>query len=119
MPSPAEIAAVRAVVDAYTVASNTADPVACAATFHPKGVMNGFLGDTLLVGGPEPFYDALKQGGPSPAYTSETTSITVTGRIATATMVEDGLLGANFVTHLQLLKSEGEWRIIAKLFTTI
>ncbi len=48
--------AIRKVIDNYITGTFKADIVSLQACFHPKAVMNGYLGDDLLLGGPEPFF---------------------------------------------------------------
>jgi ketosteroid isomerase-like protein len=117
-------AAVRAVLDKYADAVYHADVETLKNTFHPRAVMNGYLGDKLLLGGPEPFLADIG-GHPSMAnsgapFKAEFSAILVSGRTATATLEENGFFGnGHFVNYFHLLNEGGEWKIISKTFESL
>lgn len=108
---------VREVVQAYIDATRRCDADRMRGVFHPRAAMNGFLGEEAMVGSPEPFFDALaSQTVPQPGYRAVIESVEVNGRTATATLREDGCLGASFVNHFHLVELDSVWCIVAKLF---
>jgi len=110
---------VREVVQAYVDATRHCDADGMRGVFHPRAAMNGFLGEQAMIGSPEPFFDALaSQGGPQPGYRAVIEAVEVNGRTATATLCEDGCLGASFVNHFHLVELDSGWCIVAKLFET-
>ncbi len=111
-----DIAAVKAVVGNYIKGTATSDPALLQSLFHESAVMSGYLGPELLLGGPRPFFDAIAKNEVGPDYSGEITELSITGRTATATLVEDNLYGLSFVNAFHLLKIEGRWTITAKLF---
>ena len=116
--------AVRKVLDAYTEAVFRADVETLKNIFHPAAVMNGYLGDHLLVGGPEPFLADIG-GRPAMAdsgapFKTEWTAVHVSGRTATATLEENGFFGSGrFVNYFHLLLAGGEWKIVSKTFESL
>ena len=118
-----EQAAVRMVVQQYIDGTYQGDVKALRDCFHPKAVMNGYLGDQLLVGGPEPFFENMEKA-PSMAeggapYQGEIASLDVVGNVASVTIKETGFGGTMaFTDYFHLLKDQGEWKIISKTFTT-
>ena len=109
--------AVSAVVEAYVAACSAADTEALQAVFHPDANMSGYLAGQLLTGTPAPFIDAVANNpAPGPDYQSQISDVQVSGNIATATLREQGYMGLAFTNHFQLLKSDGQWSIVAKLF---
>ncbi len=108
--------AVKAVVSDYIRGTAESDPERLKSVFHEKAVMSGYLGPDLLLGGPEPFFEAIGQRKIGPDYRAEITEITVVGQTATATIVEDNLYDLSFVSTFHLLKVEGAWTITSKLF---
>ena len=118
-----EEAAVRMVVQQYIDGTYQGDVKALKDCFHPKAVMNGYLGDQLLVGGPEPFFENI-ENNPSMAeggapYQGEIASLDVVGNVASVTIKETGFGGTMvFTDYFHLLKDQGEWKIISKTFTT-
>lgn len=116
--------AVREVLDRYTEAVYRADVYTLKEIFHPAAVMNGYLGDKLLVGSPEPFLADI--GGRTPMadddapFRTEWTAVHVAGRTATATLEETGFFGSgHFVNYFHLLLDGGEWKIVSKAFESL
>jgi ketosteroid isomerase-like protein len=117
-------AEVRAVLDRYAEAVLRADVKTLTGTFHPQAVMNGYLGDKLLLGGPEPFLADIGSHPPmadsSVPFKTEWTAVHVSGRTATATLEENGFFGAgHFVNYFHLLREDGEWKIVSKTFESL
>ena len=116
--------AVREVLDRYAEAVYRGDAETLKTIFHPKACMNGYLGDMLLLGGPEPFIADIaghppmaESGAP---FKAEFSAIHVSGRTATATLHEDGFFGsAKFVNYFHLLNDGGEWKIVSKTFESL
>ena len=116
--------AVRAVLDRYADAVLRGDAETLKHLFHPAAVMNGYLGDKLLVGTPEPFLADI--GGHPPMaesgvpFKTEWTAVHVSGRTATATLEENGFFGSgHFVNYFHLLNEGGEWKIVSKTFESL
>lgn len=121
-----DVAAVREVMDKYTEGTWTADEAMLRNIFHEKAVMNGYVGDQLMLGTPQPFYDDMaklaSKGKSFKArglpYKSELVSINVYGQVAAAVVQEKGYAGAlSFTDAFHLIKVEGQWKIFSKLFT--
>lgn len=123
MPSPTEIAAVRAVLEAYMDANWTGDADALRAVFHPHAVVCSVADDQAVVAPAGPTLDSVDPiVAPSRVgedYRAEIVSIHLTGKAASAVMVEDHLLGHNYINHFQLLFAGGGWRIVARTFVTV
>lgn len=111
-----DVAEVEAVLRAYEDGTRERDPETLRAVFHEGAVMSGWLGPDFLVGGPEPFYDALRAQEVGPDYTSRVTAVDVVGATARARTVEDGLFGLSFVNEFHLARGPEGWRIVSKLF---
>ncbi|MCC8086930.1 MAG: nuclear transport factor 2 family protein [Clostridium sp.] len=95
-----------------------------SSCFPESAKMTGYLGDTLVDGTPEPFFEDMASG-PSMAlgkepYEAEIQFIHITGRTASAAVHETGFRGNTCLTdYFQLLKLEdGSWKIVSKTFTT-
>lgn len=112
-----DVRAVKAVVEAYAKGTATRDIDLLKQAFHPQALMSGYFGPDLLVGGPEPFYAQL-EGNPHPddSYAHDIVEISVTGSTAVARLIEDNLYGLSFVNDFHLLKQDGKWSIVSKLF---
>jgi len=121
MPAPREFAAIREVLQDYMEGSYTANLELLRSVFYPEATMSGLMANNELeVGTPQPFYDELeetascrKMGEP---YEAEIGYIHITGKAASASLIEDNLLGRNYVNHFHLLKISGDWKIISKTY---
>ena len=110
-----DVAAVKAVVQDYIKGTADSDPDLLRSVFHENAVMSGYLGPDLLLGSPEPFYQAIGARKVGPEYQADITEVTVTGRMATATIVEDNLYDLSFMNTFHLLKLDTGWTITSKL----
>ena len=117
-------AAVRKVMEEYVDATFRADVGVLRSTFHPAASMAGYLGDDLLVGTPEPFFDDIgsrpSMAGSDAPYKADVSAIQVAGRVASATVEESGFFGAmSFVNFFHLLNVDGDWKIVSKTFQSL
>ena len=123
MPSPNDYASVRTVIDNYIKGTYSADTDLLKRCFHPNAVMSGYYRGDLDIGSPQPFFDQLeselspKSSGED--YQAEISFIHIAGRMASAGLVEDNLLGTNYVNHFHLLKIDDQWRIISKIYVDV
>jgi Putative lumazine-binding len=111
---------VRAAMQLYFDGARDGDVEKVRRAFHPQARMSGYLQGNLLVGGPEPFYDAV-MNAPAPAksgepYKAEITMLEIAGPIASVTTVEGPYLGMQFTEYFHLLEADGRWQIVSKTF---
>ena len=115
-----EIEAVKAVIQNYSDGTYNRDLALLKSAFHPEAIMTGFRGDDLLLGSPAPFFDriesepAFKESGVD--FRSEITSIVVNNCVASVTLEESGYFGMDITDYFQLVKVDGAWKILSKLF---
>ena len=88
--------------------------------FHEQASMYGYLKGALIAGTPEMFYEAVASA-PSPAdsgepYQAELYCAEATDQTATVILKESHYWGQSFSNSFQLLKTEGNWFIVSKLF---
>ena len=112
--------AVKAVLETYVEACRLGDVDSLKQIFHPDAAMSGYLAGSAMVGGPQPFFDAVA-GNPAPVesnapYQAQIESVQVSGRIATGVLREQGFLGMDFVDYFHLIEIDGSWKIVSKLF---
>jgi ketosteroid isomerase-like protein len=117
-------ARVLEVADRYIDAAYRGDVQALRACFHPSAIMCGYLGDALLAGSPEPFFQDIasmpSMESTGALYVAETTSVEVVGNAASVRIDETGFAGdMAFANWFHLLKdADGSWKIVSKLFTS-
>ena len=119
-----EETAVKEVIDKYIEGTFSADIEMLKGVFHEKAVMNGYLGPNLLLADPAPFIEDIASApsmkSNNDPYNAEIKSIQVEGNIASVMISQTGFRGeASIVDFFHLIKTDGDWSIIAKLFTTI
>lgn len=88
--------------------------------FHSEATMCGHLGETLLVVPIQGLYDFVSSHD-APAKTGEAfeasvAAIEVAGSVASAKITEKSYQGFDFTTFFQLLKIDGRWWIVGKVF---
>ncbi len=116
--------AVRKVIENYMEGTFKADVETLKSCFHPNAVMNGYLGQDLLIGGPEPFFSdigsnpSMESGGLP--YRGEIISLEINKQVASVTLKEEGFPdGMSFLNYFHLIKESGNWKITSKTFTTL
>lgn len=121
-PDPQDAEAVRSVLLRYVEGYINADEALLRAVFAHDAVMNGYVGDRLVTGSPDPFIarvlsePSLASLGLDLRYDIE--QLAITGNAASATLKEYGFGAFNFTDYMHLLKRDGTWKIISKTFAT-
>jgi hypothetical protein len=107
------VATVQAYVDGLRVGSS--DDVSQA--FHPDAVMYGFTNGKLLGGPISNLYDFVREGGAAPDIQTrlDVLAITPTTAVVRVDMEKDAI-GADYTDFHTLLKQDGQWRVIAKVY---
>ena len=88
--------------------------------FHEQATMCGYLGETLMIVPIQELYDFVGLHD-APAKTGELFSasiaaIEIAGSVASAKITEKSYQGFDFTTLFHLLKIEGRWWIVGKVF---
>lgn len=124
MNNHAETLQVKKVLQDYMDGTYQADVEKLKGVFHEKAVMNGFLGEACVLATPDAFI-ADMASAPSMAsrrdpYQAEIELLRIEGDVAVATISETGFRGdGTLVDFFHLIKTDGTWKIISKLFTTL
>jgi hypothetical protein len=84
--------------------------------FHDGATIYGYIGPDLFGGPIQGLYDWNDQNGPAAELKSRIANIDVEGAIATARVELDNWTGHKFTDMFTLLKTDGEWKIISKVF---
>jgi putative lumazine-binding protein len=86
------------------------------AAFHPDATIFGYAGTELFAGPIQKLFDWNDQNGPATELQARLASIDITGTIATVRLELDNWGGRKFTDMFTLLKVDGEWKIINKVF---
>ena len=84
--------------------------------FHKDATIFGYIGDELFSGPIQKLFDWNDNNGPAPDISCEYKSIDVVESIATVCLVSKNWTGYNFTDFFTLLKVDGNWKVINKVF---
>lgn len=84
--------------------------------FHNGATIYGYIGPDLFGGPIQALFDWVDENDPATELKSNITNIDIEGTIATARVELDNWTGHKFTDMFTLLKTDGEWQIISKVF---
>jgi putative lumazine-binding protein len=84
--------------------------------FHKDATIYGYIGEDLFGGDIQLLYDWNDENGAATDLQAQITNIDIEGSIATARLELDNWTGHKFTDMYTLLKTEGEWKIMSKVF---
>jgi len=84
--------------------------------FHPDATIFGYVGPDLFAGPIQKLFDWNDQNGPAAELQGRITSIDLIETVATVRLELDNWGGHRFTDLFTLLKVDGEWKIINKVF---
>ncbi|AYD64510.1 nuclear transport factor 2 family protein [Achromobacter sp. B7] len=109
--------AVIAVAQIYVDGLRLGSAEGVAQAFHPDAVMYGFTNGALLGGPIGNLFDFVKKNGRAPdiATRLDVLAITPTTAVVRVDMEKDAI-GADYNDFLTLIKIDGGWKVIAKVY---
>lgn len=115
---------IKELIQAYVEGTYDGNVEKLESVFHEKAVMNGFLGDQLILGTPAIFIEDIAVSPTMRSekcdYHAEIESIRIENEIAQVIVSETGFRGnTTLVNYFHVIKTNGKWKIISKLFTTL
>ena len=84
--------------------------------FHKDATIFGYIGDDLFAGPIQKLFDWNDENGPATELETRMASIDVVGTVATVRLESDNWTGHKFTDFFTLLKVEGTWKIMNKVF---
>ena len=84
--------------------------------FHKDATIFGYIGDDLFAGPIQKLFDWNDKNGPATELETKIASIDVVGTVATVRLESDNWTGHKFTDFFTLLKVEGAWKIMNKVF---
>ena len=84
--------------------------------FHSDATIFGYIGDDLFSGPIQKLYDWNDNNGPATDISCEFKNINIVESIATVCLVSKNWTGYDFTDFFTLLKIDGDWKIINKVF---
>lgn len=84
--------------------------------FHEDATIFGYIGSDLFAGPIQKLFDWNDENGPAKDINAKIASIDIEGNIATVRLETDNWTGLKFTDMFNLLKVDGEWKIMNKVF---
>ena len=106
-------------INRYIKGEIEADADVMASAFYDSASIHGAFGGTLWGGPIEMLFEATRQGQPNPEMQARIDILDVHGTCAVARVMLEGGDGPDFVDYHSLVKSDGQWKIAAKVFHPI
>ncbi|MCS3903898.1 hypothetical protein J2T55_001930 [Methylohalomonas lacus] len=112
----ADYAAIRQCIQHYIDGAVSARGDDMKPAFHPDATIFGYVGEELFAGPIQLLFDWNDNNDPSPDLQAEITKIEIAGSIATLRLELDNWLGHRFTDMFTLLKTDGRWQVMNKVF---
>jgi hypothetical protein len=108
--------AIAATIQIYVAGGISGKGTDMAPAFHPGATIFGYIGPDLFAGPIQGLFDWNDSNGPATGLVARIASIDVEGTVATARIELDNWTGHRFTDFLTLLKVDGQWKIMNKVF---
>jgi len=108
--------AITSVVQHYIDGAKSGSSAEMRRAFHDDATIFGYEGDSLFAGPIQRLFDWNDQNGPAVDLKANIVNIDVAGTIATVRLELDNWTGTNYTDLFTLLKEDGHWKIMNKVF---
>ena len=110
--------AIEEVVGKYIEGGRAADSSLMKPAFHENAQMSGPAEDGAFSGPIQALYDFVDSNGPATDLDMRIVSITISDeRAASVVLQPDAWHGKNYTDHFHLLKINGTWKIMSKIYS--
>ena len=114
--SLSEYDAISKTVQHYINGGKTGRTEEMKLAFHPDATIFGYVGPELTAGPIQQLFDWNDKNGPATELEGRITSIDLIETVATVRLELENWSGYRFTDLFTLLKVDGEWKIINKVF---
>lgn len=112
-----EYNAVIAIANQYVEGLRVGSAEGVAQAFHQDAVMYGFTKGELLGGPIKNLFDFVQKNGSAPEITTRLDILAITPTTAVVRVdMENDAIGADYNDYLTLIKIDGTWKVIAKVY---
>lgn len=111
-----EYDAIVKVVQHYIDGAKSGKGADMKPAFHDSATIFGYVGPDLFAGPIQKLYDWNDENGPAADIQPRIASVDVTGTVATVRLEIDNWTGHRFTDLFTLLKIDGQWKIMNKVF---
>ncbi len=113
-----EYRAIEALLQHYLNGAMSGHGEVMRPAFHPDATVFGYVGADLFAGPIESLFTWNDANGAAENLKSQITKIEIIGTIASVRVELDDWTGHRFTDLFNLLKVDGKWRIMNKIFHT-
>ena len=114
--SVSEYDAIAKTVQHYLDGAKSGRGTEMKPAFHQQATIFGYVGPDLFAGPIQGLFDWNDQNGPAKDLQARIASIDIVGTIAAVRLETDNWTGHRFTDLFTLLKVDGEWKIMNKVF---
>lgn len=114
--SVSEYDAIERVIQHYLDGARSGKGDDMKPAFHEDATIFGYVGPDLFAGPIQGMFEWHDQNGPATGLESTIAGIDISGSIATVRLELDNWTGHRFTDMFTLLKVDGEWKIMCKVF---
>ena len=108
---------VVATVSKYVEGLSVGSITEISQAFHKEAIMYGFTDDKMLGGPIKNLYDFVEKNGTAPDIKTQIDILAITPTTAVVRVdMENDAIGADYTDFHTLIKFDGTWRIIAKVY---
>ena len=111
-----EYGAIAKVVQHYIDGAKSGRGADMKPAFHKDATVFGYIGTDLFAGPIQQLFDWNDQNGPATGLQARIASIDLIGTVATVRLELDNWTGNRFTDLYTMLKVDGEWKIMNKVF---
>jgi hypothetical protein len=111
-----EYDAIAKTVQQYIDGGRTGNTEEMKKAFHPEATIFGYIGADLFAGPIQGLFDWNDQNGAATELQGRIASIDLVESVATVRLELDNWSGHRFTDFFTLLKVDGEWKIMNKVF---
>jgi Putative lumazine-binding len=111
-----EVDAITKLVENYLEGARTGKGAAMKPAFHEAATIYGYVGPDLFGGPIQGLYDWNDKNGPAKDIQTRLSTIDVVGTCANVRVDSDNWTGHRFTDFFNLVKFDGQWKIVSKVF---
>ncbi len=108
--------AIVAVIHRYLDGARSGEAAIMKPAFHSDATIYGYFGDDLLAGNIDLLFAWNDENGPATGLEARIASVDIANTAATVRLEVDDWTGYRFTDMFTLLKIEGHWKIVNKVF---
>ena len=111
-----EVNAITQVIELYVDGARSGKGAAMKPAFHDDATIFGYVGNDLFGGPIKGLFDWNDSNGPAKDIKTKISSVDVVGTCANARVDSDNWTGHRFTDFFNLVKFEGKWKVVSKVF---